>query len=58
MIRDARTDDAEAIRALTLVAHAEYAAAIGDHWADDRAGLLRDWTGPWPRAASPSATGC
>ncbi len=39
-IRDARVDEHEVIRELTVAAYTEYAAAMGDHWDDYRAGLL------------------
>jgi len=41
VIRDARDDDADGIRDLTLAAYAEYEAAMGDHWDDYIKGLLR-----------------
>ena len=40
-IRDARADEEGAIRALTLAAYAESEDAMGDHWEDYQAGLLR-----------------
>lgn len=39
-IRDARADEHDDIRELTVAAYTEYAAAMGDHWDDYRAGLL------------------
>src|SRR4051794_35398445 len=39
-IRDARADEFDDIRELTVSAYTEYAAAMGDHWDDYRAGLL------------------
>lgn len=48
LMRDARPEDAYALRDVTLSAYAEYAASMGEHWQEYRLNIIETVAGAMP----------